>query len=70
LRGAQFDLSEKAGQRERQTASAVWHAFAGNVADGRRVAALALDMSTGRDVTYAAAFALALTGEIPRSLPC
>jgi ATP/maltotriose-dependent transcriptional regulator MalT len=65
------DLSEKARQRERaavfQTASAVWHALVGNVAEARRTAALALDMSTGRDVSYAAAFALALTGELPRS---
>ena len=30
-------------------------------------AALALELSTGRDVTYAAAFALALTGELSRS---
>ena len=39
----------------------------GNVAEARRTAALALDMSTGRDVTYAAAFALALTGDLSRS---
>ena len=39
----------------------------GNVAEARRTAALALDMSTGRDVSYAAAFALALTGELSRS---
>ena len=65
------DLSEKARQRERatvfQVAPAVWHALMGNVAEARRTAALALDMSTGRDVSYAAAFALALTGELSRS---
>ena len=65
------DLSEKARQPERaavfQTAPAVWHALIGNVAEARRTAALALDMSTGRDVSYAAAFALALTGELSRS---
>jgi tetratricopeptide (TPR) repeat protein len=65
------DLSEKAGQRERaalfQGAPAVWHALMGNVAEARRTAALALDMSTGRDVAYAAAFALALTGDLSRS---
>jgi tetratricopeptide (TPR) repeat protein len=65
------DLSEKARQREiaalYQTAPAVWHALVGNVAEARRTAALALDMSTGRDVSYAAAFALALTGELSRS---
>src|SRR4030095_10218056 len=65
------DLSEKARERERaavfQTAPAVWHALMGNVAEARRLAALALEMSTGRDVTYAAAFALALTGDLSRS---
>ena len=39
----------------------------GNVAEARRTAALALDMSTGRDVSYAATFALALTGDLSRS---
>jgi tetratricopeptide (TPR) repeat protein len=66
-----IDQSEKARQPERaalfQTAAAVWHALLGNAAEARRNAALALDMSTGRDVTYAAAFALALTGELSRS---
>ena len=65
------DLSEKARQPELaavfQAAPAVWHALSGNVAEARRNAALALDMSTGRDVTYAAAFALALSGELSRS---
>jgi serine/threonine protein kinase/tetratricopeptide (TPR) repeat protein len=65
------DLLEKGRQRERaalfQTAPAVWHALVGNVADARRIATLALERSTGRDVTYAAAFALALTGELSRS---
>jgi tetratricopeptide (TPR) repeat protein len=65
------DLLDKAGLRERaalyQTAPAVWHALMGHVAEARRTAALALDLSTGRDVTYAAAFALALTGELSRS---
>jgi tetratricopeptide (TPR) repeat protein len=63
--------SEKARQPERaalfQAAPAVWHALMGNVAEARRTAALALDMSTGRDVSYGAAFALALTGELSRS---
>ena len=65
------DLSEKARQPELgalfQTAPAVWHALMGNVAEARRTAALALDMATSRDVSYAAAFALALTGELSRS---
>lgn len=65
------DLSEKARPPERaavfQTAPAVWHALIGNVAEARQTAALALEKSTGRDVSYAAAFALALTGELSRS---
>jgi tetratricopeptide (TPR) repeat protein len=62
------DLSEKARQPERAAVvQAVWHALMGNVAEARRTAALALDMSTGRDVSYAAAFALALSGELSRS---
>ncbi len=65
------DLSEKARRPERaavfQTAPAVWHALMGNVAKARQTAALALDMATGRDVTYAAAFALALSGDLSRS---
>ena len=66
-----IELTQNARQRERaalfQAAPAVWHAFMGNVAEARRAAAMALDMSTGRDVSYAAAFALALTGELSRS---
>jgi tetratricopeptide (TPR) repeat protein len=65
------DLSEKARRPERaalfQSAPAVWHALIGNVAEARRTAALALEMSSGRDVSYAAAFALALTGELSRA---
>lgn len=65
------DLAERAGQPERaavfQTAPAVWHALVGNVGHARRAAAVALDMSTGRDVSYAAGFALALSGELSRS---
>ena len=65
------DLTVKAGNPERaavyQTAAAVWHALVGNDADARDIAALALKKSTGRDVTYASAFALALTGDLSRS---
>ena len=65
------DLSENARELERaavfHTAPAVWHALMGNVGEARRAAALALAMSTGRDVSYVAAFALALTGELSRS---
>ena len=66
-----IDLTQNARQPELaavyQAAPAVWQALMGNVAEARRAAALALDLSTGRDVSYAAAFALALTGELSRS---
>jgi tetratricopeptide (TPR) repeat protein len=66
-----IDLAQNARQLELaavfQAAPAVWHALMGHVAEARRAAALALDMSTGRDVSYAAAFALALTGELSRA---
>jgi predicted Zn-dependent protease len=66
-----IDVTQNARQPELaamyQAAPAVWHALMGNVVEARRAAALALDMSTGRDVSYAAGFALALTGELSRS---
>jgi tetratricopeptide (TPR) repeat protein len=66
-----IDLTQNAGQRERaavfQAAPAVWHALVGNVAEARRAAATAVGLSTGRDVSYAAAFALALTSDLSRS---
>jgi tetratricopeptide (TPR) repeat protein len=65
------DLSVKTRQPERaalfQAAPAVWYAFFGDPTEARRAAGMALALSTGRDVTYAAAFALALTGELSRS---
>jgi eukaryotic-like serine/threonine-protein kinase len=66
-----IELTQNVRQRERaalfQAAPAVWYAFFGDVAEARRAAGMALDLSTGRDVTYAAAFALALSGELSRS---
>src|SRR6185436_4299876 len=66
-----IELTQNARQQERaalfQAGPAVWHALMGDDAEARRTAALALDMSTGRDVSYAAAFSLALTGELSRS---
>ena len=65
------DLPEKACEPEPgalfQTAPAVWHALMGHVAEARCIAAQVLDMSTGREVSYSAAFALAMTGELSRS---
>ena len=65
------DVAEKAGHEEGaalyEAAAAVWNALFGNASDGRRLAAAALRRSKGRDVEYAAAFALALTGDSSQS---
>ncbi len=50
-----------------QAGAAAWDAFFGNTAAAKRSATDALGLSTGRDVQYAAAFALALSGEQSRS---
>jgi eukaryotic-like serine/threonine-protein kinase len=50
-----------------QAARAVWEAFCGNAADGKRSSIAALDVSKGRDVQYAAGLALALSGDSSRS---
>jgi serine/threonine protein kinase/tetratricopeptide (TPR) repeat protein len=65
-------IAQKAGRRERaglfEAARAVWEAFYGNVAAARQAAAMALDLARGgREVDYAAAFALALAGDLPQS---
>jgi serine/threonine protein kinase/tetratricopeptide (TPR) repeat protein len=48
-------------------ARAVWEAVCGNVAEGKRNAAAALELSHGRDVEYAAGLALGLAGDSSRS---
>jgi eukaryotic-like serine/threonine-protein kinase len=62
------DLAEQSGQREAaaafQTGRAVWESFYGNRAEAKRYASAALDVSRGRDVEYAAAFALARAGDL------
>jgi serine/threonine protein kinase/tetratricopeptide (TPR) repeat protein len=50
-----------------RAAHAVWEAACGNVAEGKRNAMAALDLSKGRDVQYAAGLALALSGDSSRS---
>jgi serine/threonine protein kinase/tetratricopeptide (TPR) repeat protein len=66
-----IELSRNARQSERaavfQAGLAVWHAFFGTVDEARRAADMALSASTGRDVTYAVAFALASIGELAQS---
>ena len=50
-----------------QAARAVWEAVSGNAAEAKRNAMAALEQSKGRDVEYAAGFALALSGDSSRS---
>jgi hypothetical protein len=50
-----------------EAARAVWEAFYGNAAAAKRSAAAALALGRGRDVDYAAAYALALSGDLPQS---
>ena len=65
------EIAERAGRSERaglfEAARAVWEAFYGNAAAARQGAARALELGRGRDVDYAAAFALALSGDLPQS---
>ena len=65
------EVVQRSGRRERagllQAATAVWEAFYGNTAAAGQSAARALELGRGRDVDYAAAFALALSGDLPRS---
>jgi serine/threonine protein kinase/tetratricopeptide (TPR) repeat protein len=61
------DIARKAGQRERaalyDAATAVWEAFYGNDAAARQRATRVLELARGREVDYAAAFALILAGD-------
>ena len=65
------ELAERADRRERAglfgAARAVWEAFYGNATAARQGAGRALELGRGRDVDYAAAFALALSGDVPQS---
>jgi eukaryotic-like serine/threonine-protein kinase len=65
------DLTRQSGRSEAaatyEAGAAVWEAFYGNVPEARRSAMAALDLSKGRDVQYAVAFALALTEDFARS---
>ena len=66
-----IDVAKRAGQRERaalfDVAAAVWDAFYGNAAAARQRAATVLELARGRDVDYAAAFALAISGDVARA---
>jgi eukaryotic-like serine/threonine-protein kinase len=50
-----------------RAARAVWEAAYGNAAEGKRNATASLELSKGRDVQYAAALALALSGDSSQS---
>jgi tetratricopeptide (TPR) repeat protein len=66
-----MDLARQEGSLEAaatyQAAAAIWEALYGNAAEARRNAMAALALSKGRDVEYAAALALALSGELSQS---
>jgi serine/threonine protein kinase/tetratricopeptide (TPR) repeat protein len=62
---AQRSNRERAGLFE--AARAVWEGFYGNVTAARQSAAKALELGRGREVDYAAAFALGLSSDLPRS---
>jgi len=65
------EIAQRAGQSERaglfEAARAVSEAFYGNAAAARQSASKALELGRGRNVDYAAAFALALSGDLPQS---
>ena len=65
-------IAQKSGRRERaglfESATAVWEAIYGNAAAAKRSATRALELGRGgREVEYAAAFAVALAGDLPQS---
>ncbi len=69
---AAVQSAQMSGRRERaglfEAATAVWEAFYGNAAAARQSATRALELGRGgREVDYAAAFALALAGDLPQS---
>jgi serine/threonine protein kinase/tetratricopeptide (TPR) repeat protein len=71
MSAAAVEIAQRSGRRERaglfEAGRAVWEAFYGNAPAARQSASKALELGRGRDVDYAAAFALALSGDLPRS---
>jgi serine/threonine protein kinase/tetratricopeptide (TPR) repeat protein len=71
MSGVAVEIAQRSGRSERaglfEAATAVWEAFYGNAAAARESAAKALELGRGREVDYAAAFALALSEDLPRS---
>jgi serine/threonine protein kinase/tetratricopeptide (TPR) repeat protein len=65
-------IAQKSGRRERaglfEAATATWEAFYGNAAAASQSATRSIELGRGgREVDYAAAFALALAGDLPQS---
>jgi serine/threonine protein kinase/tetratricopeptide (TPR) repeat protein len=72
MAAAAVQIAQKSGRRERagmfEAATAVWEAFYGNVPSATQSATRALELGRGgREVEYAAAFALAFAGDLPQS---
>jgi serine/threonine protein kinase len=65
------DLAQSTGDKERaatyESGAAVYEALFGNSIEARQRAAAALELSKGRDLEYAAGFALARTKDLSRS---
>src|SRR5437764_3370878 len=65
------DLAQRASERERaglfETGAALLEAFSANLSAATRDAGAALELSSGRDVEYGAAVALALSGNSSRA---
>jgi eukaryotic-like serine/threonine-protein kinase len=65
-----LELALQEGQHGRaaiyQAVRATWEALCGNVREATRHAKVALERSSGREVQYAAALALGLSGDAPR----
>jgi tetratricopeptide (TPR) repeat protein len=69
-RAEELALQEQFGRESAasyRASRAFWEAVCGNAAEGIKSALAALELSRGRDVEYAAGFALALSGESSRS---
>jgi tetratricopeptide (TPR) repeat protein len=71
MSAAPVEIAQQSGRRERaglfEAGRAVWEAFYGNAAAARQSASKALALGRGRNVDYAVAFALALSGDLPQA---
>ncbi len=71
LSAVPVEIAQQAGRRERagmfEAAHAVWEAFFGHAPAAKQSARRALELGQFREVDYAAAFALALAGDLPQA---